>query len=47
MEEIEESEGKEMSFWDHLEAFRWTLVRSLGALLVFAIGSYFTLKIVC
>lgn len=40
MEEIEESEGKEMSFWDHLEAFRWTLVRSLGALLVFAIGSF-------
>lgn len=29
-----------MSFWDHLEALRWTLVRSIGALLVFAIVAF-------
>lgn len=30
-------DNKEMTFWDHLEDFRWTLIRSLGALIVFAI----------
>lgn len=36
---MEEEEEKEtgMSFWDHLEAFRWTLLRSIIALFVFAI----------
>lgn len=26
-----------MSFWDHLEEFRWTLIRIIGAVLVFTI----------
>ncbi len=26
-----------MSFWDHLEEFRWTLIRSIAALFIFAI----------
>lgn len=30
-------DNKEMTFWDHLEDFRWTLIRSLGALIIFAI----------
>jgi sec-independent protein translocase protein TatC len=29
--------AKEMSFWDHLEELRWTLARSVIALVVFAI----------
>jgi sec-independent protein translocase protein TatC len=29
-----------MSFWDHLESLRWTLVRSIGALVVFAIVAF-------
>lgn len=28
---------KDMSFWDHLEEFRWTLIRIIGSLLVFSI----------
>ena len=35
-----ELEQEEMSFWDHLEALRWTLFRSFLALFVFAIGSF-------
>ncbi len=31
------NESKEMSFWDHLEELRWTLFRSIIALVVFAI----------
>ena len=27
-----------MSFWDHLEEFRWTLIRIIGALLAFTIA---------
>lgn len=34
-----ELEQEEMSFWDHLEALRWTLFRSFLALFIFAIGS--------
>lgn len=30
-------DNKEMTFWDHLEDFRWTLIRSLGALIIFTI----------
>ena len=30
----------EMSFWDHLEELRWTLFRSILALMVFAIGFF-------
>ena len=33
-----------MSFWDHLEALRWTLFRSILALFVFAIGSFVVMK---
>lgn len=29
-----------MSFWDHLEALRWTLIRCVVALVVFAIGGF-------
>ncbi len=31
---------EEMSFWDHLEALRWTLFRCIIALMVFAIGGF-------
>jgi sec-independent protein translocase protein TatC len=30
----------EMSFWDHLEELRWTLFRSILALVIFAIGFF-------
>jgi len=30
----------EMSFWDHLEDLRWTILRSLAALFVFMIGLF-------
>ncbi|GAB6008915.1 twin-arginine translocase subunit TatC [Dysgonomonas reticulitermitis] len=30
-------ESNEMSFWDHLEDLRWTIIRSIVALFVFAI----------
>jgi sec-independent protein translocase protein TatC len=30
----------EMSFWDHLEALRWTLIRCIIALLVFATAGF-------
>ena len=33
-------QDKEMSFWDHLEDFRWTLLRSIIALLVFTIAAF-------
>lgn len=29
---------KEMSFWDHLEEFRWTIIRIIGAVLVFTVA---------
>ncbi|MDR0824896.1 MAG: twin-arginine translocase subunit TatC [Prevotella sp.] len=38
MEETETNEG--MSFWDHLEELRWTLIRSIAALFVFAIVGF-------
>ena len=31
---------EEMSFWDHLEALRWTLLRCVIALIVFIIGAF-------
>ena len=31
---------EEMSFWDHLEALRWTLFRCAIALVVFTIGAF-------
>lgn len=33
-------ENQEMSFWDHLEDFRWTLLRSIIALFIFTIASF-------
>ena len=32
-----------MSFWDHLEELRWTLFRSIIALLIFTIGGFFVM----
>lgn len=32
--------GLESSFWDHLEALRWTLLRSLGVLMVLVVVSF-------
>lgn len=32
--------NEEMSFWDHLEAFRWTLIRSVIALFIFTIVGF-------
>lgn len=34
------NESNEMSFWDHLEDLRWTLLRSIIALVVFAIVGF-------
>lgn len=34
------SEQHEMSFWDHLEEFRWTLLRSVIALFIFTILAF-------
>ncbi|NLJ01475.1 MAG: twin-arginine translocase subunit TatC [Bacteroidales bacterium] len=31
---------KEMSFWDHLEEFRWTLIRIIGAVLAFSVAGF-------
>ena len=31
---------KEMSFWDHLEEFRWTLIRIIAALLVLSVVGF-------
>lgn len=36
----ESEEMGEMSFWDHLDALRWTLMRSVVALILFAILFY-------
>ncbi|WP_165020650.1 MULTISPECIES: twin-arginine translocase subunit TatC [unclassified Dysgonomonas] len=38
--EEEEELGTGMSFWDHLESFRWTLLRSIAALFIFAIVGF-------
>lgn len=38
--ELLEGEEKEMSFWDHLEEFRWMLLRSVIALLIFTIAAF-------
>ncbi len=40
IEEENNSEEKEMSFLDHLEELRWHLVRSLIAIVVFAIAAF-------
>jgi len=33
-------EGAEMTFWEHLEELRWTLVRSVAAVVVLAIAAF-------
>jgi sec-independent protein translocase protein TatC len=34
------SEGAEMTFWEHLEELRWTLVRSVAAVIILAIVAF-------
>ncbi|GHB88463.1 twin-arginine translocase subunit TatC [Persicitalea jodogahamensis] len=36
-EELDEEEGQEMSFLEHLEELRWNIIRAVGSVLVFAI----------
>jgi sec-independent protein translocase protein TatC len=40
---MSEQEG-EMSFWDHLEALRWTLFRCIIALVIFSIAGFACMK---
>lgn len=35
-----EEQLSEMSFWDHLEAFRWMLIRCLTAMGIFVLGGF-------
>ena len=37
------SKNDDMSFWDHLEELRWTLFRSVFALLIFTVAGFFVL----
>lgn len=39
-QELDETEGKEMSFLDHLEELRWHIIRSVGSILVFTIVAW-------
>lgn len=41
-----EAEEKEMSFLDHLEELRWHLIRSLAAIMVFAVAAFLSKKII-
>lgn len=43
---MSETVEKEMSFLDHLEELRWHIVRSLAAILVFAIVAFLAKKII-
>ena len=43
---MSDSVEKEMSFLDHLEELRWHIVRSLIAILVFAVGAFVAKKII-
>jgi sec-independent protein translocase protein TatC len=43
---VAEPEEKEMSFLDHLEELRWHIVRSLIAIMVFAIAAFLAKKII-
>jgi sec-independent protein translocase protein TatC len=43
---VAESEEKEMSFLDHLEELRWHIVRSLIAIMVFAIAAFLAKRII-
>lgn len=44
LDQIEEE--VEMSFLDHLEELRWHLIRSLGAIMVFAVAAFFAKNLV-
>ena len=44
LDQIEEE--VEMSFLDHLEELRWHLIRSLGAIMVFAVAAFFAKALV-
>jgi sec-independent protein translocase protein TatC len=39
-QELDETEGKEMSFLDHLEELRWHIIRSVASILVFTIVAW-------
>ncbi|MEY2793488.1 MAG: hypothetical protein RJA76_1480 [Bacteroidota bacterium] len=39
-EEKEESDGTEMSFFDHLEELRWHIIRSLSSIVIFTIAAW-------
>jgi sec-independent protein translocase protein TatC len=39
-QEIDEAEGVEMSFFDHLEELRWHIIRSIISILVFTIAAW-------
>jgi sec-independent protein translocase protein TatC len=43
-QELDETEGKEMSFLDHLEELRWHIIRSVGSILVFTIIAWIYTK---
>ena len=43
---LEDSTESEMSFVDHLEALRWHLLRSLGAVVIFMIIAFLNKKII-
>ena len=43
-QESEETEGKEMSFLDHLEELRWHIIRSVASILVFTIIAWIFTK---
>ena len=40
------AQGKEMSFLDHLEELRWTLVRSAAALVACMVGVFFYIEVI-
>jgi len=39
-DDVEEKDGTEMSFLDHLEELRWHIMRSITAILVFTIAAW-------
>ncbi|MBS4062242.1 MAG: twin-arginine translocase subunit TatC [Bacteroidetes bacterium] len=45
-EKLPKSEEKEMGFWDHLEELRWHIIRSIIAVVAFAVVAFLNRKIV-
>ena len=39
-DDVEEKDGTEMSFLDHLEELRWHIMRSIAAILIFTIAAW-------